>query len=94
MLDPKGRFKTPQEPEQQLETRVTESKVMTITVELIGEETRELEPDASTYGDLLAPFGLSEHEVSVLVDGQPVPEDAPIDKTVSRIQIIRLIKGG
>lgn len=67
---------------------------MSVTVELIGEQTQTFEPDDSTYGDVLAPFGLSEHEASVLVDGRPVPEDAPIDETVEHIRIIRLIKGG
>lgn len=80
--------------ERQSEIRMAESTDMSVTVELIGEETRTLEPDGTTYGDLLAPFGLSEHEVSVLVDGRPVPEDAPIDETVEHIRIIRLIKGG
>lgn len=67
---------------------------MTITVELLGEQRREVDADGGAYGDLLAPFDVSKHEVSILVDGRPVPEDAPIDDGVEEVQIVRLIKGG
>ena len=67
---------------------------MKITVEFAGEEVREVDPDGGTYGDLLAPFGVSRHEVSVLVDGRPVPEDQKIGDGVDRVRVIRLIKGG
>jgi sulfur carrier protein len=66
-----------------------------VTVELVGEDTRELDADAeTTYGDLLAPFGVSHHEVSILVDGRPVPEDAAIEDSVERVRILRLVAGG
>lgn len=67
---------------------------MEVTVELVGEETRAVAVDGDTYGDLLDPFGLSKHEVSVLVDGRPVPEDAVVDESVDHVRILRLIKGG
>ncbi|PSQ48597.1 small archaeal modifier protein 2 [Halobacteriales archaeon SW_7_65_23] len=67
---------------------------MAITVELVGEGTREVDPDGDSYADLLAPFDVSRHEVSILVDGTPVPEDAPIDDDVDRVRVVRLIKGG
>lgn len=67
---------------------------MAITVEFAGEGVCEVDPDGGTYGDLLAPFEVSRHEVSVLVDGRPVPEDEPIEEGVERVRIIRLIKGG
>lgn len=67
---------------------------MTVTVELIGEGSRELESDGKTYADLLDPFDVSKHEVSVLVDGRPVPEDQPVDGDVDRVEVIRLIQGG
>jgi sulfur carrier protein len=66
-----------------------------VTVELVGDETHEVSVSAdATYSDLLAPFDVSRHEVSITVDGTPVPEDAPIADDVNRVQIIRLIKGG
>lgn len=65
---------------------------MTVSVELVGEATRDVE--GRTYGDLLAPFDVSEHEVTILVDGTPVPEDASIDDGVESVRVVRLIKGG
>ncbi|PSP88675.1 small archaeal modifier protein 2 [Halobacteriales archaeon QS_4_66_20] len=67
---------------------------MAITVELVGEGTREVDPDGDSYADLLAPFDVSRHEVSILVDGTPVPEDQPVDAGVDRVRVVRLIKGG
>jgi sulfur carrier protein len=67
---------------------------MTITVELVGERTREVEFDDGQYGDLLAPFDVSPHEVSILVDGTPVPEDEQVDSEIESVRVIRLIKGG
>ena len=67
---------------------------MGLTVELVGEGSREVELDDGTYGDLLEPFDVSEHEVSILVDGRPVPEDRPLDDEVEHVRILRLIKGG
>ncbi len=67
---------------------------MAITVELVGEGSREVDVEDGQYGDLLSPFDVSKHEVSILVDGTPVPEDKPIEDTVDHVRIIRLIKGG
>ena len=67
---------------------------MGITVELVGEGTREVEFDDGQYGDLLAPFDVSPHEVSILVDGTPVPEDQSIEGDVEHVRVVRLIKGG
>jgi len=67
---------------------------MGITVELVGEGSREIDVEEGRYGDLLAPFDVSRHEVSILVDGTPVPEDQPIDTGVDHVRIVRLIKGG
>jgi sulfur carrier protein len=67
---------------------------MQVTVELVGERTVEATVDDGRYGDLLAPLGLSEHEASILVDGRPVPEDAPIDDGVDSVQVVRLVRGG
>jgi sulfur carrier protein len=66
-----------------------------VTVELVGEGSREVSVDGdTTYGDLLAPFEVSPHEVTLTVDGSPVPEDASVDGTVERVRVVRLIKGG
>lgn len=66
-----------------------------VTVELVGGETREVAvDDGATYAALLAPFDVSTHEVTITVDGTPVPEDAPIDDSVERVRVVRLIKGG
>ena len=66
-----------------------------VTVEFAGGETREMAADgATTYGDLLAPFDVSPHEVTLTVDGTPVPEDAPVADGVDCVRVVRLIKGG
>ncbi|KZX46931.1 ubiquitin-like small modifier protein 2 [Haloarcula sp. K1] len=66
---------------------------MYVTVEIAGEDTHELEVDAdATYADLLSPVDLSPHEVSVLVDGEHVPTDQPVEH--DHVQVVRLIKGG
>lgn len=67
---------------------------MDVTVEVVGEETYDLslkEP-APTYADLLAALDLSPHEVSVMVEGRPVPEDQPVE--VEHVRVLRLIAGG
>lgn len=77
---------------------------MRVTVDVKGEGTHEFAleevPTGSagasngepTYADLLAEVDLSPHEVSVLVDGRPVPEDQPVD--AEHVTVLRLIKGG
>ncbi|MCL7416221.1 MAG: small archaeal modifier protein 2 [Halalkalicoccus sp.] len=65
---------------------------MDVTVEVVGERSYELSLPEPTYADLLSELDLSPHEVSVMVDGRPVPEDQPVD--ARRVQVLRLIKGG
>ncbi len=66
---------------------------MRVTVEVVGEETRNVDVAAdATYADLARAVGYSPHEVSVMVDGSPVPEDQPVD--ADRVRVLRLIKGG
>ncbi|WP_435334532.1 ubiquitin-like small modifier protein SAMP2 [Haloarchaeobius sp. TZWWS8] len=65
---------------------------MQVTVDVKGEGTHELDLPEPTYADCLAELGLSPHEVSVLVDGRPVPEDQPV--AVQQFTVLRLIKGG
>jgi len=67
---------------------------MSITVELVGEGSAEIDASGKCYADLLTPFDVSEHEVSVMVDGRPVPEDQPVDPDVDHVRIVRLIQGG
>lgn len=66
---------------------------MNVTVEVVGDGTREVTVDeTATYADLVEAIDRSPQEVSVLVDGSPVPEDQPI--AVDHVQVLRLIKGG
>ena len=66
---------------------------MDVTVEVVSEATHEVSvDDAATYADLLAEIGYSPQEVSVLVDGSPVPEDQPV--ATEAVRVVRLIKGG
>ena len=65
---------------------------MNVTVEVVGEGSRDLEVEDATYADLLAEVDLSPHEVSVMVDGRPVPEDQPVE--ADHVKVLRLIKGG
>lgn len=77
-----------------------ERPAMRVTVDVKGEETLEVDlgadadsaDDPATYADLLAAIEYSPHEVSVLVDGRPVPEDQPVE--ADEITVLRLIKGG
>jgi sulfur carrier protein len=66
---------------------------MRVTVAVAGEDTHEVEvDDGATYADLLDPLPYSRHEVSVLVDGRPVPEDDAV--AADRVEVLRLVKGG
>lgn len=68
---------------------------MAVVVNLVGGGTRSVEIDGdTTYGDLLSSFDVTREEVVVVVAGQPVPEDEPVDPAVDRVRVIRLIKGG
>ena len=70
----------------------------TVTVDVKGERIHQLELEtldaegAATYADVLGALELSPHEVSVLVDGRPVPEDQPVE--AETMTVLRLIKGG
>lgn len=70
---------------------------MQVTVDVVGEDTREvdlaaLSVETPTYADLVALTDYSVHEVSVMVDGTPVPEDQPV--TAEYVKVLRLIQGG
>jgi sulfur carrier protein len=66
---------------------------MDVTVEVVGEGAHEVTVgDDATYADLLRAVEVNRHEVSVLVDGRPVPEDQPVAS--ERVQVLRLVKGG
>lgn len=66
---------------------------MHVTVDVAGGTTKEcdLSPDA-TYADLLRAVDLSPYEAAALVDGRPVPEDAPVEAT--EVRVLRLVQGG
>lgn len=65
---------------------------MRVTVSVVGDEDHELAVEDATYGDLLVAVDLSPQEATVLVDGRPVPEDAPVE--AERVEVLRLIQGG
>ncbi|WP_435063498.1 ubiquitin-like small modifier protein SAMP2 [Halobaculum sp. EA56] len=66
---------------------------MDVTAEVVGEGTETLSlADDATYADVCRATGYSPHEVTVLVDGTPVPEDAPCE--AAEVTVLRLIKGG
>ena len=65
---------------------------MQVTVSVAGEEDREVTVDDATYGDLVRRVGLSPQEAVALVDGRPVPEDAPV--AARRVEVVRLVAGG
>ena len=66
---------------------------MTVTVEVVGEETAEYDlADDATYADLIREAGYHPQEASALVDGSPVPGDRVVD--ADEVRLLRLIKGG
>ncbi|WP_049986700.1 ubiquitin-like small modifier protein SAMP2 [Halobellus rufus] len=66
---------------------------MRVTVDVVGEGEETVEADeGDTYADVVRAVGYSPHEVSVMIDGSPVPEDQPVE--VERVRVLRLIKGG
>ena len=66
---------------------------MDVVAEVVGGKTETLSlDDDATYADLCRAAGYSPHEVTVLVDGTPVPEDRTVD--AERVRVLRLIKGG
>lgn len=66
---------------------------MDVVVSVAGGEPREVTlPDEATYDDLLEAVGRSRHEAAVLVDGRPVPADAPVD--AAEVSVLDLVKGG
>ncbi|MFB6133012.1 MAG: ubiquitin-like small modifier protein 2 [Halanaeroarchaeum sp.] len=65
---------------------------MRVTVDVIGEGSRDVEIAGGTYADLLDAVDLSPLEASVLVDGRPVPEDQPVES--SEATVLRLVEGG
>jgi sulfur carrier protein len=66
---------------------------MNVTVEVVGEGTTDVDADEdATYADLVRAVGYSTHEVTVLVDGRPVPEDGRV--SVDSVRVLRLVRGG
>ena len=66
---------------------------MDVAVEVVGEGTQTVEATSeTTYADLVETVGYNVNEVSVLVEGTPVPEDQPVE--VDRVTVLRLIRGG
>jgi len=64
---------------------------MRVTLRVPGDGEHSFEVSGESYADLLGDLGLSRHEVAVLVDGRPVPEDHPADSDAT---VVRLVRGG
>ncbi|WP_435118157.1 ubiquitin-like small modifier protein SAMP2 [Halolamina sp. C58] len=66
---------------------------MQLTVEVVGEDERTVTvADDADYAAVVREIGYSPHEVTVLVDDSPVPEDAPVE--TDHVRVLRLIAGG
>lgn len=66
---------------------------MEVAVEVVGEDTHTVDASGeTTYAELVDAVGYNVNEVSVLVDGTPVPEDQPVD--ADHVTVLRLIRGG
>lgn len=66
---------------------------MRVTVDVVGDATYEIDVDeTATYADLLEPVEYSQHQVSFMVEGRPVPEDQQVD--VEEVRVVRLVQGG
>lgn len=65
---------------------------MDVTVQVVGGDTHRLQLVDATYADVLTAIGLHPQEATVLVDGQPVPDDRPVEE--EQVQVLRLITGG
>lgn len=64
-----------------------------MTVDVAGHETTDVAVAAdATYADLLADLPYRPAEVAILVDGRPVPADAPVE--TDRVRVVRLVTGG
>lgn len=66
---------------------------MDVTADVVGEGVEQLSvAEDATYADVCRAAGYSPHEVAVVVDGQPVPEDRPVD--AEEVRVLRLLRGG
>lgn len=66
---------------------------MRVHVDVVNGEAYEVDlDDDATYADALRVAGFGPHEATVLVDGTPVPEDAPVE--AGEVQVLRLVQGG
>ncbi|MFB6221954.1 MAG: ubiquitin-like small modifier protein 2 [Halolamina sp.] len=66
---------------------------MEVAAEVVGEGEQTVTlPEGADYATLVEKLGYSPHEVTVLVDESPVPEDAPV--TAEKVQVLRLVAGG
>lgn len=66
---------------------------MRVRVDVVNGGAYEADLDAdATYADVLRAAGFGPHEATVLVDGTPAPEDAPVE--ASEVRVLRLVQGG
>lgn len=65
---------------------------MNHTLEVVGGDVHEFDVSGETYADLLDVVGVNPHEVAVLVEGTPVPEDRPVEAEHARV--VQIVTGG
>jgi sulfur carrier protein len=63
------------------------------TISVIGGDDHPVTlPADATYADAVAAVDCSPQAATALVDGHPVPNDAPVE--AERIEVVQLIRGG
>jgi sulfur carrier protein len=66
---------------------------MRVRVDIVNGPDEEVAlEEGATYADVLSAVGFGRHEAAVLVDGSPVPEDAPVE--ADEVRVLRLVSGG
>lgn len=66
---------------------------MRVSVDVVNGGDHEVDlADGSTYADVLGAVDLRVHEATVLVEGRPVPADAPVEER--SVRVLRLVSGG
>ena len=67
----------------------------TVTVRVVGGDERAVAvDDGATYADLLRAVDRTPHDATALVDGRPVPADAPVGADDEEIRVLKLVVGG
>jgi sulfur carrier protein len=66
---------------------------MKVVARVMNGEDHEVElPEDATYESLLDAIGENPEAAVVVVDGRPVPEDAPVE--ADEVEVMRTVSGG